>query len=222
MFEEMYKYCERVSPEAWGEPINIVSNLAYLTVSILLVRLYQQQRNVVQRHDWDIRALIGLLFVIGLGSSLWHIYATNWALYFDAIPILTFINIYVLSCLYRIAGCSTTVTGILFLVYHVFNYGLQAIFEKDFLNGSIFYLPTWIFLVGITLFLKRNNVAVSRQYWWISVIFAIALFFRTVDFSVCDSFSVGTHFIWHIMSAYMMYLLVRILIVDSSRRVKSV
>jgi len=217
MFEDIDKYCERISPALWSEPLNIVSNFAFLIAGFILVRLYQSRLNDQKRKDWDIQGLIVLLFIIGIGSSLWHIYAKNWSLYTDVIPILLFINIGMISCLYRVVGCSFSLTAGMFLFYQLFNYSLQSIFEKDFLNGSIFYLPTWLLLIGISVVLKRRNNEYSQQFIGIFFVFTLALLFRTIDLGICSVVPTGTHFIWHILSAYMMYLLVRILILNNIR-----
>ena len=217
MFEDIDKYCERISPDLWSEPLNIASNLAFLISGLLLIRLYHSRLNEQQRKDWDIQGLIVLLFIIGIGSSLWHIYAKSWSLYTDVIPILLFINIGIISCLYRVVGCSLSLTIGLFLFYQLFNFSLQSIFERDFLNGSIFYLPTWLLLIGISVVLKRSNNEYSQQFLGIMFVFTFALLFRTIDLGICSVVPIGTHFIWHMMSAYMMYLLVRILILNSIR-----
>jgi len=215
MFEDIDKYCERLTPALWGEPVNIASNFAFLIAGFILLRLYRRRINVRVGKDWDIQALIVLLFIIGAGSSLWHIYAKSWSLYSDVIPILLFINIGILSCLYRLVRCSFSLTAGIFLLYQLFNYSLQSAFDENFLNGSIFYLPTWLLLIGMSLFLRRGDIALSQQFLGICVIFTFSLVFRTIDLGVCNSIPIGTHFIWHIMSAYMMYLLVRILIMNT-------
>lgn len=217
MFEDIDKYCERLSTELWGEPLNIVSNLAFLVAGYVLLRLYRSRLNDQGLKNWDIQGLIFLLLIIGIGSSVWHIYAKRWSLYIDVIPILLFINIAILSCLYRVVRCTISLTAGVFLLYQLFNYSLQSMLDKDFLNGSIFYLPTWLLLVGISLYLKRSDSEHSQQFFTICIIFTAALIFRTIDLGVCTVFPVGTHFIWHIMSAYMMYLIVRILIVNNYR-----
>jgi hypothetical protein len=46
---------------------------------------------------------------------------------------------------------------------------------------------------------------------------AIAVFFaaytaRSTDMPVCNDFSLGTHFLWHLLNATLLYLLVRLAI----------
>ena len=214
MFEYIDKYCERTSPELWGEPFNIVSNLAYFIAAILILRLYQQQ----DVKAWDVQTLILLMMAIACGSSLWHITAKNWALYTDAIPILIFINLYFICYLYRAIKLSYLMIGVIFLFYHLVNYNVQLYFDKDTLNGSLFYLPTGLFLLGMSLMLFYKNRTLSYQMFFACFIFCAAIIFRTLDLQLCHTLFMGTHFIWHILSAYMMYLLLKLLIPLSIHR----
>jgi hypothetical protein len=37
----------------------------------------------------------------------------------------------------------------------------------------------------------------------------VSLALRTADFAVCDAFPPGTHFIWHVLNATVLYVLLR-------------
>ena len=74
-------YCERTDPSYWSEPVNALTNLAFLVVAVWMWR----------RHDdRGSRVLSGILFVIGVGSWLFHTHATAWAAAADSLPILVF------------------------------------------------------------------------------------------------------------------------------------
>jgi len=92
-------YCERVEWGLWGEPFNVVSNIGFFIAAFLFFRNYQKYLRTGSARKHDIELLIILLFAIGLGSALWHSYATSLFLWSDRIPILLFINLYLLSCL---------------------------------------------------------------------------------------------------------------------------
>jgi len=93
-------YCERMGPEFWAEPLNAVSNLAFILAALWGV--------------WTIRALgvrslaitvlTGLAFCIGVGSFLFHTYAQAWAGAADVIPIWLFVLLYVLTCVHVVGG----------------------------------------------------------------------------------------------------------------------
>jgi hypothetical protein len=207
----MYYYCERLTSDFWAEPVNAVTNIAFIIAAILLVpKLLRSPKNKTK--PLDLALLIILIAAIGIGSFLWHTIpgpVTEWA---DNIPILLFISFYLLSFLYRIAELKTTIILAWFVSYHIFNIGIQYLFSADTLNGSIFYLPTLITLIFITLYTLYTRYPFSSYFIKAVIIFTISLVFRTIDFSVCETFSIGTHFIWHIMNAYVLYILTLALI----------
>ena len=215
MTDYLDHYCERIAPGLWGEPLNLVSNLAFIIAAVVVWRIYLRQRNKTTDRFWDIKLLIALFFAIGIGSGLWHIFATSWSLKADTIPILLFINLYLLSCLFRVFSLSVVAGISIFTAYHIVNISIQSTLPADFLNGSIFYLPTWLFLLGITFFVWQLKLAGHHYYINTLILFSIALVFRTIDQSICDTIATGTHFIWHLLVAGTLYLLMRGLLINT-------
>ena len=200
-------YCERLAPGFWGEPLNLLSNAAFLIAGILIWRALYNNRFRWPHVPRDIIALVVLLFAIGIGSALWHLTAYYWALWGDRTPILLFINLYLLSCLFRVVGMSLAKGIAVFVVYHVINTGMLLLLPTGFLNGSIFYLPTWLFLSGLTVMIWQQQAAIRHYYAWALLVFSVALIFRTIDNTICDMLTMGTHFVWHILIAVTLYLL---------------
>ncbi|WP_455220789.1 ceramidase domain-containing protein [Kaarinaea lacus] len=217
LLEFLDHYCERVAPGFWNEPFNLLSNLAFIITGFLVWRMVKQQRQQIAGSIWDLMLLNVLLFAIGIGSSLWHLLANQWSLLADTIPILLFINLFLLSCLFRVFSLTVTLTLGIFIAYHVINYLIQSALPSNFLNGSIFYLPTWGFLLGIAVAAGRKKVAGRHYYIGGWAIFTISLIFRTVDQSLCTILPIGTHFIWHILNAATLFLLMYGLIYNSAR-----
>ncbi|MEH6453235.1 MAG: ceramidase domain-containing protein [Psychromonas sp.] len=81
-------YCERLGPELLAEPINLLTNIAFLLAALLLSKLSSSPNK-------NISNLIYLLFVIGIGSMLFHSFATPWARFMDVLPILLFQMLFV-------------------------------------------------------------------------------------------------------------------------------
>ncbi len=211
MFEILDKYCERITPNLWGEPLNAVSNLAFIIAGFYLTRLLHSCKPRQNHQVWDIFMLIGLIFLIGMGSFAWHLTAETWALFADIIPVLLFINLFLVSFLYRVLNFSPKVIVVTIIIYQGLNYGIQSHFEPELLNGSLFYLPTFIFLCALS-YLLRQHKTFGLQTFYLSGLFAVALIFRTVDLTMCDSFPIGTHFMWHLLIAFVLYRLSRLLI----------
>jgi len=214
-FEFIDKYCERTIEGVSGEPLNVVSNIAFLVVSLLLLKYFRQNFQGEFLKNWDIATLIFLLFCMTLGSTLWHVYAVRWALYTDAIPILIFMNLFLLSCLFRVLNIGVVKMFLFFCAYQLFNYVIQSQFSMDTLNGSIFYLPVFVFLVGILLFVRQYRPDLYQYYVISVVLFSVSLVLRTFDVSQCDNFPLGTHFLWHTLVSIMLYFLTMSLMLAS-------
>ena len=64
-------YCERMGPEYWAEPINAITNLAFVLAALVM---WRRARGVPLA-----RALCVVLGLIGIGSYLFHTHAQVWA-----------------------------------------------------------------------------------------------------------------------------------------------
>jgi hypothetical protein len=202
-------YCERTAPGLWQEPLNTLTNLAFLIAAALLLRHYLRVYRGRHAQGWDLLLLIVLLAAIGVGSGLWHLTAQRWAMLADVLPIAAFISVFLLVFLVRIAGLGLLPTLSLFLLYHAVNWGVQAALPPYFLNGSVFYLPTALALLLMTLWLAHRGHAQWRVFAWASGLLLVSLTFRTVDMAWCAVLPMGTHFLWHLLNALLLYLLVR-------------
>ncbi len=201
-------YCERINLTSLSfEPLNTISNLAFLVAAlVLLIRYWQPCPN--KRNKFDILALILLIASIFIGSSLWHIHATNTYMLADVIPITIFIHLYIFAFLYRIAKFSILKSTAILSIFLIIN-GLTNIYiPANTLNGSILYIPAYLTMIIMAIYLNKIKNPSFIILTKTTIIFTASLFFRTIDFSVCNYITVGTHFIWHILNAMTLYNLV--------------
>lgn len=210
-------YCERIGPGLWAEPVNLLTNAAFLLAAAAAAARFARAPRLTLRNAWDIALLIGLLAAIGVGSGLWHAFAKPWAALADSIPILVFISVFLPSFLHRVAGLGAAPIVVLFAVFQAANFALRGSFPPEALNGSIFYAPAWVGLALMVLYvgLRRHPLAARVGAAW--AIFTVSLAFRTVDAAVCEALPVGTHFLWHLLNATVLYLLVDALMRSSPR-----
>jgi len=89
-FAQFDGYCERTDFTYWSEPINAVTNAAFLIAAVIM---WQRTRGIV-----GARLLCIILFAIGVGSYLFHTHATAWASLSDVAPI----GIYILTYLFLV------------------------------------------------------------------------------------------------------------------------
>jgi hypothetical protein len=205
-------YCERTQFGLWAEPFNLLTNLAFIAAAVAAGKVLFERSWFHFKTDWDLIFLVGCLFAIGLGSALWHAYAMPWAALADVIPITLFINGFFLSFLVRIGHCDGWQALLFFIGFQMVNVSFARLFPGDTLNGSIMYLPAYTALLGCTGHLLVKHHPAARAFFIASMIFLVSLTFRTVDNNLCRAFPVGTHFLWHLLNAFMLYLLLAALI----------
>ncbi|MGD1701640.1 ceramidase domain-containing protein [Dapis sp. BLCC M229] len=138
-------YCERVQPGLWDEPINAISNFAFFIAAWSSWRL-AQSLNV---KFLDVKLLIYLMVAIGIGSSLFHTYATGWALLMDVIPITMFQIFYLWVYNRRVMKLESIISMILIIVLVISS---LATLPLKVLNGSFSYAPALIYLLGLGIY----------------------------------------------------------------------
>jgi hypothetical protein len=201
-------YCERVAEGPWAEPLNLVTNLAFVVAGALALRLWLGLPAPRLRRAWDLLLLVLLLFAIGIGSGLFHAFASPWSLLADVIPIALLINLYLLVFLVRVAAAPWWGALGVFLGYQGLNYGLLTVVPQEALNGSVGYLPALAFLVGIWAWLAARGHPLAPTFAVAAGLFLVSLTLRTLDGSICPALPIGTHFLWHLLNGWLLYLLV--------------
>jgi hypothetical protein len=208
-------YCERIVTGLWSEPFNALSNIAFFIAAWAIWRLAQRQ----QRIPTGIWILIGLATTIGIGSTLFHTFATRWAYLLDVMPILFFQLWFI--CLYsrRVLRMKYGYIGALIVVFF-----FASNFSKQFtaiLNGSLSYAPAFLVLLGLGLYHYQQQKREPFILLAAAGMFLLALLFRTLDQIICPYFSTGTHFLWHFLTGVLLYLSARGLILNWSRNIKA-
>ena len=201
-------YCERLGPEFWAEPVNALSNVSFVVAAMAI--WYQARRhNVLTPQIW---LLLGLVFTIGVGSGLFHTYATLWAQIADVLPILLLQLVFLWIYGRRIMQASVVKLVILTTLYLVAAYlGRQF---PQLLNGSLIYAPALLLLLGLGVYHFRHVDNHRSGLLWASGVFLLSLFFRSIDLAVCATLPLGTHFLWHLLNGVVVYLVVYGLIMN--------
>jgi hypothetical protein len=208
--EPISLYCERTSPAFWAEPLNAATNVAFLIAAALALVLWRSQ----ERKDPATAALIALTAVIGLGSFAFHTLATKGAVLLDVIPIALFVYGYLLLALRRFLQLSLVATGVILIAFIIASRVLASVVSPDVLNGSLEYFPPLAALITVGLLLRGKNS--GRSILFAAALFTLSLVFRTIDRGVCTGFPLGTHFVWHLLNAVVLFFLLRTAIVERS------
>jgi Ceramidase len=214
--DQIFAYCERGSdPAFWAEPLNTISNAAFFVAAAMA--LVTSNRSLTPRYDPAELFLIATVFVIGVGSFLFHTTAARWAAIADAGPIAVFMLVYLGYALRRFVGLEPigVVIGIAVFLAALVGARLIPCGGGACLNGSLGYTPALaaLVIVGGALTTKRHSA--GPVLLLAAGVFAVSLVFRTIDLTVCartlvrPGWNTGTHALWHLLNAAMIYLLLR-------------
>lgn len=220
---KIFAYCERAGdPAFWAEPFNALSNVAFLVAAfvagIQLARSGESSRRLM---EW---LLVMLVFVIGVGSFLFHTYATRWASVADTAPIGIFMIGYLAYALRRYLRAPYWAVALGLGVFLIAMKAAEGIpcqpgllpitlaAGRPCFNGSLGYVPALAALVIIGAAALLSGHRAGRLVLAAGAIFAVSLTLRTIDFEVCGVTSVmgrarGTHALWHTLNALLLYLL---------------
>ncbi len=205
--DQIDNYCERVDATFWSEPLNAVTNAAFLISAIVVWAM------LGGKSDRGARILCGILAIIGTGSFLFHTFATGWASLADVLPILIFILTYLFFATPRFFDLPQW-TGIaavagFFPFAIVTGWALTRIVGS--LNGSVAYLPVALLIALYALMMRSRDPETSRGLAIGAGLLIISLTFRSIDEAVCPILPIGTHFLWHILNGVLLGWMILVL-----------
>ena len=190
-------YCERTDFTYWSEPLNAVTNLAFILVAIVMWR----------RSDGAIpgRVLSAILFAIGIGSYLFHTHATVWAVLLDITPILMFSLTYIFLANRDYWGLPVWSSALGAAFYIPYSAGVGSLFGMvPFFETSSQYWPLPLLIFAYAVLLRDRWPTTSRNLALGASLLCVSLVFRSLDEPLCDVFPLGTHTAWHILNAAML------------------
>ena len=192
-------YCERTDLTYWSEPINALTNLAFIIGAWIMYQRVKGQGMPLAV------ALCVILAGIGLGSYLWHTHATGWGSLADvgAIAVYIFVYLFVANREYwrmPLVWALVATAGLvpwLVLTFPIFN-------NLPFFEISNAYWPiaSWILIYGIAL--RTRLPEVSRGLLIGVSILVVSLILRSVDEAICATVPWGTHWAWHVLNGIML------------------
>ena len=204
LFKPIDIYCERLDIGIWAEPINAVTNIAFILAAIIM---WLRCKNLVEG-----KILSFLLFSIGCGSFLFHTYAQTWAALLDVTAILIFILTYIFVANRRFLVWSKMVSLIGVILFFPYQLLLVSILSNiQFFGSSVQYIPVAILIFIYSGLLRKSEPNLSRGLFIGAAILCLSIISRTVDEPLCSILSVGTHFVWHILNAIMLSWMIEIL-----------
>ncbi len=196
-------YCERTDPGLWAEPVNALTNLAFVLVAVWLFR------RMDRRTPLDLRVLAGLIGLVGVGSGVFHTVAQTWAAVLDVVFIAIFVVVFLQRALVRLIGWRSTSANIAVLGMLIASAGIALSVTLPALNGSELYLGPWLALIAVAVVCPTPPA--RRWLMAAAALFGVSMLCRSIDLTVCDAFPLGTHFGWHLNNALVLWCAMRAL-----------
>lgn len=192
LFAPLDNYCERTGPEFWSEPLNAVSNLAFVVAGILVLR---------SAKDKGLKVFGALVVLVGFGSATFHTFGTGWAMLADVIPIGICLVWFIWAYLRRACRYSALVTWGTLVAFGVVSGALASYKAPTWVNETHQYLGALLTLVILTVRRSEARIPLALA----TVTFALSMTLRTLDPALCDAWPYGTHFMWHSLNGVAFY-----------------
>lgn len=196
-------YCERLHPGLWAEPLNALTNAAFLVAAWMLWRRLRGASGVA-----DLRVLAVLIALVGLGSLVFHTVATVGTSQLDIAFIVLFMLMYVHRWLVRVGGAPPSLAWLGVGAFMLLDVALRRALADLPLNGSQLYAAAFCVLAGMGWYGAHRRVPGNALLLAAFAVFLVSVSLRSVDLAWCPLWPSGTHFLWHLCNAVVLYLCV--------------
>lgn len=200
----MMGYCEREGPGWFVEPLNLASSLAFFVSAWQAWRQLDRSR---WREQWDLHLLAGLIALVGVTSMLWHASGLPGLFWSDLGALLIFVSAYWAVFLVRTQVWKGHVVMPIWLISIGVVVSLAAGLPAERLGGVLTMLPfVGLLLIGAGL-AARVDHRLARDLVFANLLLLCALGLRALDGPLCSWVVVGTHWLWQLLLAGVLFLL---------------
>ena len=190
-------YCGRFGPGLWGEPLNSLSNLAFVLGAVVAFRFWRSRPH---SDPWQL-LLFSLAAAIGFGSFAFHSHPTPTTLAIDLWPIQIFgLAALAYVCL-RYLGLGKVTTLLLLIAFFFARQLWVQSVNQGLLGGGITHIPTVAVLFGLGVILKQRKAPLAKFLFLAFGAYVAALWVRSWDLYLCSAFPIGLHWLWHLLTA---------------------
>ncbi len=199
------------------EPINTWSNLFIIAVGLLAITIVARRPG--RPHGRSLWILAILLTITGVGSFLWHGWREPGFLILDAVPGALFLFIAAYLWMRRFYSRTVALVGVIaFALLEALSaaYGADALSHQYAVVSMAPVLAlTSAWLIARTYGESLRAAALGGGALALAL---AAIYFRSIDLSVCETFAIGTHFIWHLLlSLSALFTILSLIVIDYSR-----
>jgi len=197
-------YCERTDTSLWSEPLNALSNAGFLFAAADI------RRRLGRTPPADLQWLTVLLVMVGIGSFIFHTVGERWASVLDVAFIALFVLLFVHRALVRLFGWSPMRASGAVLATLLLTVVLATSVKLAPLNGSELYLGPWASLIALALGCPASTA--KRWLGRAALLFLLSMILRSIDLHICQTLPTGTHFLWHVNNALVLWCGMRALL----------
>lgn len=192
-------YCERVDVSYWSEPLNAVSNAAFLVAAFVM---WRRTRGL----GLPLATLLVIaLTMIGITSYLWHTHALAWTGAADSLSILVFILIYLYAANRHFLDLPAWGAWLLTVSFLPYAAALGWVFDQlPYFTISSFYWPLVPLMLGYGWVLRVKAPGTARGLVLSAGLLTLSLTARSVDEPLCPTLPIGTHYLWHILNGLLL------------------
>jgi len=199
LFAQMDVYCERTDLSFWAEPLNAISNAAFIMAALGMV--------------WRLRGsglvggylLASILAAIGVGSFLFHTFATTWALLADVVPIGIFILVYLFLVTRDFLGMPVWGAALATAGYLPYAALVTPFFNAlPFFEISNFYWTVPLLIFAVSFAVRRRSPITAQGMVLGAAVLCVSIAVRSLDITLCKTIPIGTHILWHIFNGVML------------------
>jgi len=199
-------YCERLVPGLWGEPLNALSNIAFVAAGFAVLRMHSGLRARGAHIPTDIGALPWLILAVACCSFSFHTLATRWAGWLDSLSILLYCMLAVYTFVAHATSAGRIAAALAAVLFAAASIGTSRLLPAHTLNGSAAYLPNLLTLLAVSVYLRMRDAPAWRGFALATIVFTVALMLRTLDRTWCSMLPFGTHFLWHLLTGVLLWL----------------
>jgi hypothetical protein len=150
-----------------------------------------------------------LVFLVAVGSTVFHTLAARWAGLLDTVLILLFCCVFLYGFLRHAVFAPAWAALAAAAAFAMVSYAFPRLFPPGTLNGSTAYVPNLVGLLAMAAWLVWRQAPAAHMFGLASVAFCISLTLRTVDQEICARFPLGTHFLWHLLNGLLLWIVSR-------------
>ena len=192
-------YCERVSNDFFGEPINAFTNIFFIFTAILILRFYRDYFTFLS------------ISLIGISSFAFHTYSNSFTGILDILAIVLFMIIYVTKIYKSLFAFNYMKSFMIAILFILICFISGSLLKTTILGTSGFYFPIIIHLLFLSIYfnLKKFSQYNLKFLYYSIILFSVSVILRTLDKKICNFFPIGTHFLWHMLNAFFLFYIVK-------------